>query len=600
MVVLNNSYCKPNQELSLSMNKAEHKFIRVPSVVFFALLLITVSSIRAQGTWLQVSAIPLMGGRTSAVAFSISGKGYMGTGIDGTFGYFQDLWEYDPISGTWTQKADFGGGPRAYATGFSIGNYGYIGTGENDNNATLLNDFWKYDPLANTWSRAASVSSIAREAAVGFAVGGKGYIGTGQTGQSGYLCLEDMWEYDPLTNSWVQKQNFMGGGRTDIDRSVFVIGSKAYLGLGRTCDTLGVPNHFNDWYSFNPVANTWSRMPSLPGAARRGAVGFTLCNVGYVGLGTNEINQSQNDFWMFTPATNSWTTVAPFPGTVRWDQPSFVVGNTAFLGTGTIDDSGWGLESMNDFWKFSVPFNAAISTNSTICIGSNITISAYGGTQYSWNTGDTSSTLNVAPNTTTNYTVAVTAHCNTDTVHTIVSVITSATSAFTYNYEPCTNQCIAFSNQCVNALSYDWNFGDGIHSASPNPCHLYTDSATYPVTLTINASTNCQSMQNMPLNYFAYDTTANVFIPNLFSPNQDGKNDVLKFYRRNSFCLAKFELAIYDRWGEKVFETTDIDASWDGTFKGQPLNSAAFVYSCSLVTQTGVHQEFKGSVSLIR
>lgn len=388
---------------------------RLLGFVVFVFLILSCSS-QAQGTWTQQSAIPITGGRTAAVAFSIGGKGYLGTGEGIAFfnaNYFQDLWEYDPTTEIWTQKADFSGGPRAYATGFVIGNYGYLGTGENTN-GILQNDLWRYDPVANTWIQEASLNSGVREAAVGFSVGGKGYIGTGQTGVSGQSsssCLADMWEYDPTLNTWTPKQNFPPGGRTDIDRGVFVYGNKAYLGTGRDCNNSFAPQHYNDFWEFDPVANVWTPKSNFPGVPRRGTVGFALCDAGFFGLGTDANSNPQSDLWRYAPASDTWTLAAVFPGSPRWDEPSFVVGGKAFVGTGVLNESAFGIDVINDCWSFSYPVKAVVSANATICTGTSITLAASGGTQYSWSNGDTTNTITVTPTTTTSYTVAVSNQC---------------------------------------------------------------------------------------------------------------------------------------------------------------------------------------------
>ena len=66
-----------------------------------------------------------------------------------------------------------------------------------------------------------------------------------------------------------------------------------------------------------------------------------------------------------------------------------------------------------------------------------------------------------------------------------------------------------------------------------------------------------------------------VFIPSAFSPNGDGHNDVL-FVRGKG--IKNFNVVVYDRNGEKVFETSDLTTGWDGTYKGKQLNTSVFVY----------------------
>jgi len=88
-----------------------------------------------------------------------------------------------------------------------------------------------------------------------------------------------------------------------------------------------------------------------------------------------------------------------------------------------------------------------------------------------------------------------------------------------------------------------------------------------------------------------------VFVPSAFSPNGDGENDLECVY---SDCMESFTFTIYNRWGEKVFETSNTNICWDGTWKGKELNSAVFVYILEGYLINGVKVSQKGNVSLIR
>jgi len=88
-----------------------------------------------------------------------------------------------------------------------------------------------------------------------------------------------------------------------------------------------------------------------------------------------------------------------------------------------------------------------------------------------------------------------------------------------------------------------------------------------------------------------------IFVPNVFSPNGDDVNDVLDV-QGSGFESLYF--AVYDRWGEKVFETTSIDADWDGTFNGKALNSATFAYYIEVLYLNGEEYEEKGKIALVR
>jgi gliding motility-associated-like protein len=88
-----------------------------------------------------------------------------------------------------------------------------------------------------------------------------------------------------------------------------------------------------------------------------------------------------------------------------------------------------------------------------------------------------------------------------------------------------------------------------------------------------------------------------MFVPNAFSPDNNGQNDLEFVYGK---CIEKIFFAIYDRWGEKVFETTDATVGWDGTHKGKKLNTGVFVYYLTATLTTGEVVNKKGNISLFR
>jgi len=94
----------------------------------------------------------------------------------------------------------------------------------------------------------------------------------------------------------------------------------------------------------------------------------------------------------------------------------------------------------------------------------------------------------------------------------------------------------------------------------------------------------------------------NVFIPNTFSPNGNGTNDI--FYPRGSGLFKIKTLRIFNRWGAIIFQKhnlipNDPSAGWDGTYKGQLLSPDVFVYQVEVVCSNGSILSYKGNVSLI-
>ncbi len=88
-----------------------------------------------------------------------------------------------------------------------------------------------------------------------------------------------------------------------------------------------------------------------------------------------------------------------------------------------------------------------------------------------------------------------------------------------------------------------------------------------------------------------------MFVPTAFSPDNNGENDIELVYGK---CIQKIYFAIYDRWGEKVFETTDPTKGWDGVYKGAEMNTGVFVYYLQATLTTGEEVTKKGNISLFR
>lgn len=244
------------------------------------------------------------GVRGYATGFNIGDKGYVGTGIVGSYNWRKDFWEYNPVTNTWTQKADFAGGLRYTAIGFGIGDKGYMGTGNYRSspyvNATYYNDFWEYNPATDTWSQKTSVPNVksslfeapkGRTNATGISIGNKGYVGLGVHYYD--TRLKDWWEYDPASNTWARMADFAGTQR--YGASGFSIGSRGYVGAG------GYYSVFNDLWEFNPSSNLWTQRLNLPAAGRSMAVTFSIGSKGYFGLGTG--NTGFSDFYQYSPFT---------------------------------------------------------------------------------------------------------------------------------------------------------------------------------------------------------------------------------------------------------------------------------------------------------
>ena len=89
-----------------------------------------------------------------------------------------------------------------------------------------------------------------------------------------------------------------------------------------------------------------------------------------------------------------------------------------------------------------------------------------------------------------------------------------------------------------------------------------------------------------------------MYLPGAFTPNNDNLNDVFRI--KYPFEVRKFSLVVYNRFGEKVFETNDMTKGWNGTFGGVQQPMGTFVWMASLTDKDGMVKTAKGTVVLIR
>jgi len=136
-----------------------------------------------------------------------------------------------------------------------------------------------------------------------------------------------------------------------------------------------------------------------------------------------------------------------------------------------------------------------------------------------------------------------------------------------------------------------WNTGDTSLGITVNP----TQTTTYTIIAT-NAY-GCTADDFVTVNV---EPCPNIFLPNAFSPNNDGENDFLRIYNIKFDCIETFALAIYDRWGEQVYETSDKTFQWDGTYPSQSLNTQVLTYHLSVGFTDGKAIDRKGNISLVR
>lgn len=206
--------------------------------------------------------------RSLAVGFTINGKGYYGTGFDGT-NRLKDFYEYDPATDAWTQIADFPGTARYNAVGFSVGNYGYVGTGYD---GSEQKDFYRYNPSTDSWEEYNGFSGEKRQQAYTFKIDDVVYLGGGIRNGA---YEEDFYSFDGTSFTQLEDLDDDDDDSDDFEilvanGSAFSINGKGYLATG-----LSGAVTTNAW-EYDPTTDTWDELPAFEGSSRQGAPAFTF------------------------------------------------------------------------------------------------------------------------------------------------------------------------------------------------------------------------------------------------------------------------------------------------------------------------------------
>ncbi len=153
---------------------------------------------------------------------------------------------------------------------------------------------------------------------------------------------------------------------------------------------------------------------------------------------------------------------------------------------------------------------------------------------------------------------------------------------------------VQFLDESFAAATWYWDFGDAGLSNLQNPYHTYVFPGTYQVTLAIESPFGCKD--TITKEVVVLDEV-NVWIPNSFSPNGDGVNDVFYALGTN---ITDFNIQVYNRWGDLVFTTNDPKIGWDGKVENQDAVQDVYVIFAKYKTIQNTYESKSGRLSLIR
>jgi len=229
------------------------------------------------------------------------------------------------------------------------------------------------------------------------------------------------------------------------------------------------------------------------------------------------------------------------------------------------------------------------------------TVIATGGSgvyDYEWNTIPTQLNAHATQLSVGSYQAIVHDGPCSDTVSVIIGNVSGPTAAFqpVPGIASGDNPEITFQNGSINEDLYFWSFGDGSSGFDENPSHLYDQSGEYTVILHVTDDYGCSDTVSHIVKII--DEMV-VFIPNAFTPDGDGVNDVFK-PSGTGFNLDKYEMIIFDRWGKTIFISNNFDLGWDGKVEGEKLNiNAIFIYQIKFTDLNGFEKLFLGQLTIL-
>lgn len=160
------------------------------------------------------------------------------------------------------------------------------------------------------------------------------------------------------------------------------------------------------------------------------------------------------------------------------------------------------------------------------------------------------------------------------------------------------NPVYRFLDNSIGGSKGNWSFGDGASTPyvpGSQVAHRYADTGKFLVKLYIENAGGCNSEYEQII---CVKPERTLWVPNGFTPNGDGNNET---FRATGIGIVEFKMLIFNRWGEKLFESYDIDSGWDGTYNGEKVKNDVYTYLIIYKDITSPNTQFsKGVVAVVR
>ncbi len=257
----------------------------------------------------------------------------------------------------------------------------------------------------------------------------------------------------------------------------------------------------------------------------------------------------------------------------------------------------------------TLPTVSISATETSVCNGQTTELTATGSadvTTYAWSTTATTSQITVTPVVPSSaYTITVsTAQSCSNTADISIVVNNNPAVELTGTPESCEDKAdgridVSITNPTVKPYSYLWYYGaNAIDSGVTDVTSFYlSNAASGDYTLMLEDAFGCAATANYFLEPSTLSCHKGALVPDIFSPNGDGINDILYVYGQ---YIESVEFVIYSRWGHKLFESTNINHGWDGKHNGKDVPQGVYAYILKVVYQDNTSEEISGDVTLIK
>ncbi len=246
-----------------------------------------------------------------------------------------------------------------------------------------------------------------------------------------------------------------------------------------------------------------------------------------------------------------------------------------------------------------------LSADTLICLGDEAVLTATGGTMYQWSPNNnissiTDDVVTVTPTSTAYYYVEISNANGCSVLDSVLVSVSSVTASFLA--VPLSGEApldVDFLNQSsgMGNLSYTWNFDEnGAISSGIDASYLYEQEGTYNPWLIVENEWGCVDSFSVWIDVLP-NTEFVLWSPNIFTPNGDGINDI---YFPVHEGVEELHLMIFNRWGQLLFESSELDAHWDGTYQGTIVPDGVYVYVIDVLSEGGEYHEVTGHITVLQ